>query len=81
MLVLKGQFHEFEMGTMRLRWIHIKGTVSRDFGGLQMIFMNRAWVTDVPLEVYLFKIFIFLYSSLSSKFVRVKLLLMHLAEA
>ena len=46
-----------------------------------MIFMNRAWVTDVPLEVYLFKIFIFLYSSLSSKFVRVKLLLMHLAKA
>ena len=32
----------------------LKGIVSRDFGGLQMILMNRAWVPDVPLEVYLF---------------------------
>ena len=68
MLVLKGQFHEFEMGTMRLRWIHIKGTVSRDFGGLQMIFMNRAWVPDCSAGgLFIFK-FSFLYSSLSSKF-------------
>ena len=29
----------------------IKGIVSRDFGGLQMILVNRG-VPDVPLEVY-----------------------------
>ena len=31
-----------------------KGIVSRDFGGLQMILMDRIGVPDVPLEVYSF---------------------------
>ena len=30
----------------------VKGIVSRDFGGLQMILMDRIGVPDVPLEVY-----------------------------
>ena len=32
----------------------IKGIVSRDFGGLQKIFMVRIGVPDIPLEVYSF---------------------------
>ena len=32
----------------------LKGIVSRDFGGLQMIWMDRIVVPDVPLEVYSF---------------------------
>ena len=32
----------------------LKGIVSRDFGGLQMILINRLCVPDVPLEVYSF---------------------------
>ena len=32
----------------------LKGVVSRDFGGLQMILMNRTWVRVVPLEVSYF---------------------------
>ena len=32
----------------------IKGIVSRDFEGLQMILMNRIVVPDFPLDVYLF---------------------------
>ena len=32
----------------------IKGIVSRDFKGLQMILMDRIGVPDVPLEVYFF---------------------------
>ena len=31
-----------------------KGIVSRDFGGLQMILVNRIGVPDVPLDVYSF---------------------------
>ena len=31
-----------------------KGIVSQDFGGLQMILLNRIGVPDVPLEVYSF---------------------------
>ena len=31
-----------------------KGIVSRDFGGLQMILMDRIYVPDVPQEIYLF---------------------------
>ena len=37
----------------------LKGIVSRDFGGLQMILMNRIVVPDVPLDVYLFLNFCF----------------------
>ena len=37
-----------------LSHLSFKGIVSRDFGGLQMILMNRTWVPDVPLEVYSF---------------------------
>ena len=36
----------------------LKGIVSRDFGGLQMILMERIYVPNVPLEVY----FKFLFS-------------------
>ena len=32
----------------------LKGIVSRDFGGLQVISMDRIVVPDVPLEVYSF---------------------------
>ena len=32
----------------------LKGIVSRDFEGLQMILMNRSWVPDVPLVVCYF---------------------------
>ena len=32
----------------------IKGIGSRDFGGLQMILVNRIGAPDVPLEVYSF---------------------------
>ena len=32
----------------------LKGIVSRDFEGLQMILINRLCVPDVPLEVYSF---------------------------
>ena len=32
----------------------LKGIVSRDFGGLQMILVNGIGVPDVPLEVYSF---------------------------
>ena len=35
-------------------FIYLKGIVSRDFEGLQMILMNRLCVPDVPLEVYSF---------------------------
>ena len=35
----------------------IKGIVSRNFGGLQMILMDEAWVPDVPLEVYFVNFF------------------------
>ena len=46
-----------------------KGIVSRDFGGLQMISMNRIWVRDVPLEIiYFFFFSSFSLSYLSSKF-------------
>ena len=38
---------------------HFKGIVSRDFGGLQMILINRIGVPDVPLEVYSFLNFCF----------------------
>ena len=37
-----------------------KGIVSRDFGGLQMILLNRIGVPDVLLEVYSFLIFVFI---------------------
>ena len=38
----------------RVCHILFKGIVSRDFGGLQMILINRIGVPDVPLEVYSF---------------------------
>ena len=47
--------------------LYFKGIVSRNFGGLQMILMDRIGVPDVPLEVYFLFIFV-LYSFLSSKF-------------
>ena len=43
----------------------LRGIVSRDFGWLQMILMDKAWVLDIPLEFFLlfrivFKVFSFL---------------------
>ena len=55
-----------------------KGIGSRDFGGFQMILMDRLVVPDVPLEVFFLS---FSYSYSSSKFERVKLLLIHVAKA
>ena len=43
----------------------IKGIVSRDFEGLQIILMNRSWVPDDPLVVCYFLNFRF---HISSKF-------------
>ena len=42
-----------------------KGIGSRDFGGFQMILMDRLVVPDVPLEVFFLS---FSYSYSSSKF-------------
>ena len=30
----------------------LRGIVSRDFGWLQMILMDKAWVLDIPLEFF-----------------------------
>ena len=51
-----------------------KGIVSRDFGGLQMILMDRIGVPDVPLKDYIFSnsCFHIVFSFLSLQ--RVKLL-------
>ena len=61
--------------------LHFKGIVSRDFGGLQMILMNRIGVPDVPLEVYSFLNFRFYIDFSVQRFERVKLLLILLANA
>ena len=37
-----------------MKFANIKGIVSRDFGGQQMILMNSLCVPDVPLEVNCF---------------------------
>ena len=60
---------------------NLKGIVSRDFGGLQMICMDRIGVPDVPLKVYSFLNFRFHIVILVQSFERVKLLIMHLAKA
>ena len=39
---------------MRFEKYEFKGIVSRDFGGLQIILMDRIYVPDVSLEVYSF---------------------------
>ena len=39
---------------MRFEKYEFKGIVSRDFGGLQMILMDRIGVPDVPLKDYIF---------------------------
>ena len=41
-------------------FVWIKGIVSRDFGGLQMILIDRIGVPDVPLDVYFFLNFRFI---------------------
>ena len=46
----------------------IKGIVSRDFGGLQMILMDRLCVPDVLLDVLFFFKFTSSYSFLIVKF-------------
>ena len=40
-------------------FLEVKGIVSRYFGGLQMIFMDRIVVPDIPMEVYFFASFLF----------------------
>ena len=46
-----------KLSTVRFR--ALKGIVSQDFGGLQMILMDRIGVPDVQLEVYSFLNFCF----------------------
>ena len=62
-------------------WIRVKGIISRDFGGLQMISMDRTIIPDVPLEVSSFLNFRFhiVFEFLSLQ--RVKLLMRYLAKA
>ena len=45
-----------------------KEIVTRDFGGLQMILMIRAWVPDVPLKVCFYFILLFHNVFFSFKF-------------
>ena len=59
----------------------VKGIVSRDFEWLQIILMNRLYVPDVPLEVQSFLNFRFHKDFQFLSLQRVKLLLMHLANA
>ena len=59
----------------------LKGIVSRDFGGLQMILMDRIGVPDVPLKNYIFSISCFLVVFQFLSLQQVKLLLRHLAKA
>ena len=40
--------------TNKYKSVLFKGIVSRDFGGLEMILMDRLRVPDVPLDVYSF---------------------------
>ena len=58
-----------------------KGIVSRDFGGLQMILIDRIGVPNVLLKVYSFLNFRFHIVIQVQSFERVKLILMHLAKA
>ena len=41
-------------GMLSYSYVAFKGIVSRDFRGLHMILINRAWVPNTPLEVYYF---------------------------
>ena len=38
----------------RLGGVGLKGIVTRDFGGLQMILMDKIGAPDVPLKVFFF---------------------------
>ena len=60
-----------------------KGTVLRDFRSMQMILIDRTWVSGIPLEVQYILLCIFSYGILllALSFERVKLLLLHLAKA
>ena len=55
----------------------LKRIVSQDFEGLQMLFMNRTWVTDVLLDVFSFLNSCFHIVLEVQSFKPVKLLLMH----
>ena len=63
----------------RLGGVGLKGIVTRDFGGLQMILMDKIGAPDVPLKVFFFFTFHIVFQVLSLQ--RVKLLLMHLAKS
>ena len=41
----------------RLGGVGLKGIVTRDFGGLQMILMDKIGAPDVPLKVFFFLLF------------------------
>ena len=43
-----------------VKYVYFKVIVSRDIGGLQMILMDKIGVPDIPLDVYLFLIFVFI---------------------
>jgi hypothetical protein len=58
-----------------------KGTVSRDFGGLQMILMDRLEVPSSSAACLFFLNLRFHTVILIQSFQRVKLLLLHLANA
>ena len=47
----------------RLGGVGLKGIVTRDFGGLQMILMDKIGAPDVPLKVYFFFYFSHCFSS------------------
>ena len=40
--------------TQQIKFENTKRIVSQDFGGLQIILMERTWVPGIPLDVYLF---------------------------
>ena len=61
--------------------VTFEGIVSRDFWGLQMIFMDRTWVPAILLKVYYFKFTISYCFLLVQHFPRVKLLLLYFAKA
>ena len=77
-IVIGPQFQNFTLKCCFLTWCRasanldcyhgqkelFKGVVSWDFGGLQIIFKNRASVLDVPLKVFFFT---FSYCSYSFK--------------
>ena len=85
-MLLSPSANVFSIASKQKKWKQkdiraVTGIVSRDFGGLQMNLMDRIGVPDVSLDVYLFLNFRFHIVIQVQSFERVKLLLMHLANA